>query len=218
MRTAESPFQFKSSSTLTRITGLQARTLAELLEGIRLCSDACIFNHTFQSLAHHHFLTEGFSNDFAQWALASCNAPLLAESLSALDIRDYKTLSTLRTDLATELENYIRQAPETAYRKAFEPFYFLEASTIAVPSPWHAETLEEFCEAMRHVSVETIYYHLVTARLREPLAVNDFSDWLGNGLGLKELANSIDRIDIYTKTLEDIRARILEEADPWLTR
>ncbi len=217
MKTAQRPFQFMASSTLVRITGLRATTLAELLEAVQKSSDASIFNHTFQSLEQHHFLTEGFSNDFAQWTLAACNEPQLAERLSALDIRNYQTLSALRAELVSTLEQYIRQKPENAYRKAFEPFYLCEAVNVAVPTRWRVQKLEEFCEALRHVSVHTIHYHFVAARLREPLTVNDFSYWLEDSLGLKELAERIDQLDIYTKTLDQIRQQIIEEAQPWLT-
>lgn len=216
MKVAKSPFHFMAAATLTRITGQRANTLADLLENIRLCSDASIFNHTFQSLQEHHFLTEGFSNDFAQWALAACNEPRLAERLASLDIRHYANLAALRTDLLSALETYLREAPNAAQRTAFEPFYFCETVTVAVPTQWRARTLGDFCEAIRHVSIHTVHYHFVAARLREPLTVNDFSFWIEESLGLKQLADAIDLIDIYTNTLEGVRERILEEAAPWL--
>ncbi len=217
MTAAATPFRFMAASTLVRITGQRANTLAELLEELRRCSDASIFNHTFQSLEQHQFLTEGFSNDFAQWALAACNEPRLAEQLASLDIRHYQTLAGLRADLLQALEDHLRRVPEAGFRKAFEPFYFCEAITVAVPTPFEAATLAEFCDGLRHVSIHTVHYHFVVARLREPLAVNDFSYWLEDSLGLKELADRVDQIDIYTNTLGGVRQRILEEAAPWLT-
>src|SRR5271155_3667365 len=94
--TQQSPFRFMAASNLLRITGQRATTLVELLEQIRCGSDAAIFNHTFQSLEEHHFLREGFSNDFAHWAIAACNEPQLAEILSSLDVRNYEKVSILR--------------------------------------------------------------------------------------------------------------------------
>jgi hypothetical protein len=216
MTRAKSPFQFCAASSLIRVTGLQATSLPELLENMRNCSDACIFNHTFQSLEQHHFLTEGFSNDFAQWVLAACNEPSLAEKLASLDIRHYAQIAALRSDFVQTIEHHLAESPGSANRKAFEPFHFCEAVTVAVPTAWKATGLEEFCEALRHISIHTVYYHFVTARLREPLTVNDFSFWFEDGLGLKELSDRIDGIDIYTDTLEGVRERILEEASAWL--
>jgi len=65
VNTAETPFEFVTVSYLTRIGNQSAGTLAELLTGLENCSDASIFHHTYQTLGSHHFLTEGFSNDFA---------------------------------------------------------------------------------------------------------------------------------------------------------
>jgi hypothetical protein len=217
MRIAKAPFQFMAAAPLIRVTGQRAQTLAKLLELVRVCSDASIFNHTFQSLQQHHFLTEGFSNDFAQWVLAACNEPRLAERLSSLDIRQYAHLAELRSDLVDVLETYLREVPDAAPRRAFEPFFFCETLTVAVPTSWQAQTLAEFCEALSHVSIHTVHFHFVAARLREPLTVNDFSFWIEESLGLKELADSIDQIDIYTNTLEGVRTRLLVEATPWLT-
>ncbi|MBI2956150.1 MAG: hypothetical protein HYY26_02435 [Acidobacteria bacterium] len=215
MRQAKEPFQFMAASTLTRICGVQVTTIAELLEQLRRISADSVFNHTFQSLSVHHYLTEGFSNDFAQWVLAASNVPDLAERLAALDIRQYETLEALRGDLVATLEEFLRAEPQRAYQKAFEPFYFCEAVTVTVPTEWRAHNLGEFCEALRHISVHTLHYHFVTARLRGP-STNDFSAWLEHSLELAELADRIEHIDIYTNTLEGVRQRILEESRRWL--
>src|SRR5882672_8753862 len=72
-RTPAQPFHFNSSAHLLRITRYKANTLAELLEALRDCPEDSIFQHTFRTLQDHHFLSEGFSNDFAHWALGACN-------------------------------------------------------------------------------------------------------------------------------------------------
>src|SRR6266478_2812650 len=64
------PFYFNTSAHLLRITKYKAGTLAELLDALRECPEDSIFQHTFRTLEEHHFIREGFSNDFAHWALA----------------------------------------------------------------------------------------------------------------------------------------------------
>ena len=144
MKIAEHPFQFVTASHLTRIGNQRANTLGELRDGLEGCGDACIFYHTFQSLERHHFLTEGFSNDFAQWVLAALNRAELAEGLTALDIRGYLALNDLRADLLRVTDEYCAGHPREVSQPAFEPFYFLESLEVAVPLAWHASTLEEF--------------------------------------------------------------------------
>src|SRR2546429_9285932 len=115
---AETPFEFVTVSYLTRIGNQSAGTLAELLTGLEHCSDASIFHHTFQTLGSHHFLTEGFSNDFAQWALSDTNRNDLAEQLASLDIRDYVSIAALRSDLCRVVGEYCAAYPNFASQSA----------------------------------------------------------------------------------------------------
>src|SRR4030088_2110813 len=106
MKTATEPFRFVTASYLTRVNNQKAANLDELRLGLEQTSDESIFYHTFQSLSRYHFLTEGFSNDFAQWVLASLNRAELAEQLAGLDIRDYPSLAELRCDLRRLVATY----------------------------------------------------------------------------------------------------------------
>jgi hypothetical protein len=206
---AEAPFEFFTVADLTRIGNLSAATLAELLSGLEQCSDASIFHHTFQTLSSHHFLTEGFSNDFAQWVLADANRDALAEQLAALDIRDYTSIAALRADLCRAVREYVEQHPEYAHQQALERFYFCESVEVTVPFGLTAHTLEEFYAGVKRLSHAAFYFHFISSRLRPPWGTNDFSNWLANSLGLKTLAESINRIDIYTNTLDSARAKVL---------
>src|SRR5437588_11605825 len=89
LNVAETPFDFVTASYLTRIGNQSAGALAELLTGLEHCSDASIFHHTFQTLGSHHFLTEGFSNDFAQWVLSDTNLHALVEQFAHSTNRHY---------------------------------------------------------------------------------------------------------------------------------
>jgi hypothetical protein len=210
VKKAESPFQFATVSYLTRICNQTARNLGELRTGLETCSDASIFYHTFQSLGRHHFLTEGFSNDIAQWVLAALNRTNLAEQLAALDIRGYTDLRDLRNDMLRITDEFLAANPAELERPAFEPFYFCETIEVLLPSTLEAATLEDFQRAMEHLSNGAFYYHFVISRLRLQLRTNDFSQWFANELGLETLARRTDRIDIYTNTLESTREKLVQ--------
>jgi hypothetical protein len=218
MRVAERPFQFVTASYLTRIGNHKATTLVELAEGLEKCSDASIFYHTFQTLSRHHFLTEGFSNDFAQWALAACNRAELAEKLAALDIRDYLSLVELRRDLLRIVTEFCAANPQFAEQQAFEPFYFCEAIEVAVPWGLEAHTLEEFRAGLEQLSHASFHYHFIASRLRLHLRTNDFSNWLETSMGLGPLAERMNGVDIYTNTLDSARATLVALVDEELTR
>lgn len=213
MNVAETPFEFITSSYLTRIGNQSAGSLAELLAGLEQCSDASIFNHTFQTLSSHHFLTEGFSNDFAEWVLSSTNRNDLAEQLAALDIRDYMSIAALRSDLCRELQEFCKAQPQFAAQSALERFYFCESVEVTVPLGREARTLDEFREGLEHLSHAGFYFHFISSRLRLQLRTNDFSRWLCDSLELRTLADSVNRIDIYTNTLDSAREKMIRLID-----
>src|SRR5580658_4230801 len=213
MITAETPFEFFTVSYLTRIGNQSAGTLTEFLKGLQQCSDASIFHHTFQTLSSHHFLTEGFSNDFAQWAHADANREDLAEQLAALDVRDYLSIAALRGDLCRAVGDYCAGHPDFCKHTALERFYFCESVDVTLPFGLVAQTLDEFRNAIEHLSHASFYFHFISSRLRLQLQTNDFSHWLADGLGLAMLADSVNRIDIYTNTLDSARAKVLRLID-----
>ena len=213
LNVAETPFDFVTASYLTRIGNQSAGTLAELLTGLEHCSDASIFHHTFQTLGVHHFLTEGFSNDFAQWTLSSTNRNDLAEQLAALDIRDYTSIAVLRSDLRRMVRDYCDTYPQLASQSGIERFYFCESVEVTVPLGRSARNLDEFREGIEHLSHAGFYFHFISSRLRLQLQTNDFSHWLSASLGLRTLADSVNHIDIYTNTLDSARAKMLRLID-----
>jgi hypothetical protein len=209
-RWALSPFYFNSASHLLRIGPEKATTLMELLEAIRTCPESSIFQHTFQTLAEHHFISSGFSNDFSHWAFASCNEVELAERLAAIDVREFTSIATLRERLIHIMESYLQKNPRAATRVAMEPFYLMASDLVVVPTPYVARNLEEFADGLRKVSIHSIYYHFIDARLRLKLNSNDFSVWLEKELDRPQAADKVNRIDIYTSTLEEVRRNILK--------
>lgn len=210
LRWARSPFYFNSASHLIRILRQQATTLGEFAEALRDCPDDAIFQHTFQTLQEHHYIREGFSNDFAHWAFAACNEVGLAERLSSIDVREFTSIKTLRETVVNAVDDYLKKNPRVRDRAAFEPFYFCASDTVVIPTPFVARNLAEFLEGLSRVSLHSIHYHFIDARLRLKLNSNDFSIWLEDELDLGTLADRINRIDIYTSTLQDVRRRILK--------
>jgi len=213
VRKASRPFQFQTASYLTRIENQNAHNVGELRDGLAQSSDGSIFHHTFQSLGQHHFLTEGFSNDFAQWALAALNRPRLAEQLAGIDIRSYLALNDLRSDLLRIVDEFCRTHPDDVNRTAFEPFYFCASIEVTVPLELEAWSLDEFRARLENISHASFLFHFVVSRLRLRLQTNDFSLWLDEALGLGSLARRANQIDISTQTLDGAKGQLLALID-----
>jgi len=213
MQEAVQPFQFVTAPFLSRINNQVATNLAELRDGIDHASDASIFYHTFQTLGRHHFLTEGFSNDFAQWVLASLNRAQLAERLGGIDVRDYLSVAELRADLLRMITEHCEAEPRDTNLSAFEPFYFCEAVEVQAPLDLEARSLAQFRDGIAQIGHASFYHHFIASRLRLQLKTNDFSYWLENSLHRPELAGRCNRIDIYAHTLDTARQMMLRTID-----
>ena len=206
---ASTPFYFNSSAHLVRITALKADTLAELLAGLQACPLESIFQHTFRTLQEHHFFSEGFSNDFAQWTLTQCNQPALSEQLASVDVRDHTSLQEFREVFAGILEKHLASHPASSSVRAAKTFYFCASDNVVIPTPFVAHSIPEFEKGLQAVSLHSVHHHFIDARLRLRPITNDFSRWLKQSCHLPRVAERIDQIDIYSVTLEDIRLQIL---------
>jgi hypothetical protein len=211
------PFYFNTSAHLLRITRQKSNTLSEFLDALRECPEGSIFQHTFRTLQEHHFIREGFSNDFAHWALSACNEPSLAEGLASVDVREFTSVAQLRERFIRIVETFLERSPSAGVRPAREAFVFCASDTVVIPTSFVARNLRDFVQGMRGVSVHSVHHHFIEARLRLKLMSNDFSQWLYQDLGLAETARQLNRIDIYTMTLEGVREQIIRVVERALT-
>jgi elongation factor P hydroxylase len=115
----------------------------------------------------------------------------------------------LRARFIQIVGDFLQRAPVSATRAARETFYFCASESVVIPANFVANTLKEFAEGLRGVTVHCIHHHFIEARLRLKLMSNDFSQWLYEDMGLTEAARQLNRIDIYTMTLEDVRNQII---------
>jgi hypothetical protein len=207
----KSPFYFYTSSNLVELTGEKAETLKELAGLLKRCSGSAIFYHVFQSYRERHFAVEKYPSDFAQWISTSLDEEALAERLGALDLRDFTSIRALRDSMVQAVEDHLLQSPQSGGRTGKTPFFFCQSVSVVTPTGWVARSLKDFEEMVRKVGIRSVHYHLIEARLRLGIHTNDFSHWLRTSLGKDRLARSIETIDLYSHSSEDIRKIILQQ-------
>jgi hypothetical protein len=213
-RKPSKPFYFNTSEHLLRIGRQKAATLPELLQALKTCPDDSIFQHTFRTLQEHHFIRHGFSNDFAHWSISACHEPILAEQLASVDVREFTAIDGLRQRMIEIVDEFLQKHPRSNSHLANEPFYFCASDILVIPTPFVADSLAAFLDGLKQVAVHSIHHHFIEARLRLQLMSNDFSQWLEEEVGLPHIAASVERIDIYTNTMEGVRqqiARLVEQ-------
>lgn len=208
---AKEPFTFYTRLHLTELTGLRASTPGQLLELIRQVPDSCIYHHTHRFLLQHQYLSPEPPNDFAYWVTEVLGEDELGERLASIDTIQFRSIESLRQEIITTIDTYLRDNPwaKTRFAKEEEAFHFVKSVSFVIPTNYSVYDLKEFTEALRKVTVESIYFHVFEARLRLQETTHDFSNWIETSLGDKELAKKISGFDPYTHTLEDLRNMLI---------
>lgn len=213
--TAKDPFVFYSRLHLRELTGIRASTLSELLAYIRIVPGSCIYHHTHHFLQRHQYLSPEPPNDFAYWVSEALGEDGIGERLAAIDTIKFNSIRELRDKIVGTLEEERKKRPAVFEKTVPEgqEFHFVKSVSVVFQTPYVAKTLSEFRDAISKVTVSSIYFHMFEARLRLERQTNDFSLWMAESLGEKEIASKISRLDPYTYTLEGLRARITALVD-----
>jgi len=218
MRRAAHPFVFQTGLVLEESTGLRAATLPVLAELLRTVPDACIYHHTHYFLLRHHYLTAEPANDFAYWVTHAVGEERLGGLLAGIDVMEHASIDGLRTACIRTVDRYLQRYPAARVRFAQEgqEFFFTSSVHVILPTEQLAATLAQFRDALKAVSVRSLYFHMFDARLRLGQPSNDFARWLTEQLGLAELSAKIARLDPYDQSLETLRAMLLRLVDQQL--
>lgn len=207
---AKNPFQFRECFLMPMPIGKKAINLRELLQAVRELDQSVLYYHIFQSRLSITQPGEEYPNEFAQWAATALQDIRLAEKLSSFDPFDYENIPQVRQAVIDILEEYLWDLPYIPWARSGFEFHFCEASTVVMHSHMGAPTLQAFCETLRKVGLDSIYYHFFEARWRlEMRKVDDFSFWIESNFGLPELVAAIRDIDIYFYSLKEIRDTLL---------
>jgi uncharacterized protein DUF5752 len=201
-------FHFFTKLDQTLLLGLRAKTISELLTGIRSVPDSSIYFHTHRFLHQHHFLSPEPANDFAFWVTNVLGDDALGERLWSVDTIRFDGISGLREKFIAILESHLETSKRRFECVSGEEFYFLACKTFVLPTGYVAHTLSEFAEVLSKVSISSIYFHVFDAKLRLQSGENDFSRWF-LGLGKTALANETKRLDPYSYTLDGLRRQIV---------
>lgn len=206
---ASTPFEFIACLGLRQMLGRSAWDERELLDGIEEVPADSIYFHTTNAFLRSRFLTAPYANDFATWAAIQVRDRILGERLAVIDPFAFSDVEGLRTEIVSIVDDHLRgleMVPRIVYG---EPFHFMRSTIIAVPTGLRAHTLKEFATALRRVELSVIYYHMFEP-VRDPEMVADPANWLEQSLGMPELAAKVRGLNPYVRSLQGLRARLIE--------
>lgn len=210
LKKATEAFRFFARTHLTELTGLKAKGVRDLVEILKHVPDSVVYYHTHHFLEERHYLAPEPSNDFAVWVSDALGDEVLGERLASVNTFEFSSLGALRERLVGIVEEYL--PTQAAVREAMpgREFHFMKSVSVVLPTSYVAHDLREFVEALRKISLGSLYFHVFESRLRLGRPVNDFSVWLQDSLGEGELGEEIARLDPYTYTLEGLRLTLIQ--------
>jgi hypothetical protein len=210
LKKAEAPFRFQSRTYIKELTGLKAKNLRELVDTLKKVPDSVIYYHTHHFLEEHHYLIPEPSNDFAVWVNDVLGEEVLGERLSSVNTFEFPNLSALRERIAIILEEHLTEGANSREAMPGREFCFMKSVSLVISTPYVAHDLREFVEALRKISLGSLYFHVFESRLRLGRGLNDFTIWLQDSLEEAELGEEIARLDPYTYTLEGLRSAFIQ--------
>lgn len=147
-------------------------------------------------------------NDFALWIKDELHNLDLAQHISDVEGKEPRTVEDVRADLIKILnENKVNG-------RVNKPFYFVSCTPVVYDTTKVANTLGELIDIIATISVRTLAYHFIFKRVMGYSTKNDFSLWIEENYGLKDLSDSISSIDPQTYTDEErLREDLLRKID-----
>src|SRR4030042_600608 len=209
LKKATQAFRFYTRLHIKELTGLKAKNLSELVNILSDVPDSVIYYHTHNFTEEYQYLIPQPANEFALWVGDVFGDEILAEKLSNIDTFEFSAIGELRERIIAVINDGLSTRGDG--RTAFEgrEFHFIKSVSVVLTTPYIAHDLREFVEALRKVSINSLYFHIFESRLRLHRGVNDFSIWLQDSLDERELADKIAALDPYNYTIEDLRSRII---------
>lgn len=203
------PFVFDTELRLVVLTGMRARSLAQLRQMITRVPGSSIFFHTHQEYLAHNFQKPVYYNDFAVWVSQALREEALAEKLAAIDLLAFTTIRDLRSAIVSTIDDYVAGAHRPLLEcRPEEAFHFCRSRSFILPTGLVAHDVAEFFEQLPHISSSSLYFHFFEARLRLGRRTSDFSRWLKDR-GRGDLARAIDDLNPYVRTLDELKDDIV---------
>ena len=208
--TSQQSFIFDTELRLVVLTGVKVRTLRELRAQLPKVPGSSIFFHTHQEYLVHEFeRSPRYYNDFARWVSQTLREEALAEKLAAIDLLAFTTIRQLRTTIMETVDHYLETLSRPGYEcRPEEAFHFCRSRSFVLPTGIVADDVDDFFQKVASISNASLYFHFFEARLRLRRRSSDFSRWLSDR-GRPDLAESIDALNPYVRTLDELRRDIV---------
>jgi len=206
-------FEIMDCVLLTRMSGLPpALNLRELRDRIATCHPDVIYHHFCETTLAPSFDYPDYRNHFAVWAKHSLGDEILAERLGIIDPYAYTSIEDLRTATLEIIEERLSELSIVPWARVGHEFHFMKAITVVFDTGERIRHPDELDSAISRMTNGSIYFHILEARRRVPLGLDDFSAWLQNLEGdWSHYVHAITAIDVIFCTLHELQKDLVRE-------
>ena len=213
------PFEIKDCALLRQMSGLSPTlNLRELRERIAVCSPDVLYHHFCEAPLTPSFYYPDYGNDFAVWARRRLGDQILAERLGMIDPYVFSSMEELRQFTLEILDERLSEVSMIPWVRPGHEFFFMQAITVVFDTGKRVSHPHELPSAIALMTKGSIYFHVLEARRREPIGIDDFSAWLQDIEGdWSRAVEAIREIDVTFHTLSEIRQELVESLSPDLS-
>lgn len=207
-----SDFEVKDCALLTRMSGIQpAFNLRELRERISSCHPDVLYHHFCETVLVPSFDYPDYRNDFAVWSRWRLGDQILSERLGMVDPYLYASMEELRAATLEIIDDRLGEVTMIPWARPGHEFHFMQAVTVVFDTGERIHHPDELPEAVSRMTNGSIYFHVLEARRRCPLRVDDFTGWLKGCEGnWDHYIQAVQAIDVTFHTLSEIRQELVE--------
>jgi hypothetical protein len=205
------PFAVMDCTLAAIATGQRAQNMRELRDKLAVVHPECVYYHFWGGLLHPRFDDPEYSNDFASWVRHALHDHVLAERLGVIDPADFTDMEALRQEVIERIEERLDEIDPIAWAPGDQQFHFVRCQTVVFDTGKRLHDPWELAAQLPQLSLGSIFYHVIDARRRDPLRIDDFRAWLlAGGDTYSDLCHAIAAVDPYFTSLADLRARLAE--------
>lgn len=206
---ADSTFNIMDCALIAIATGEKAQNLREFRDILKNIHPGCLYYHFWGGLLLPHYDDPEFQNDFAVWASCNLHDSKISEQLSIIDPSVFKDVEDLRHEVVELVEQRLSESEHVPWVKTGQEFHFIRSQIVVFDTGVSLREPGELIDLIPNMSLGSIFYHFIDSRRRTIENKNDFSIWLkGFGNKYKVLRESLDKIDPYFSTLNELRMEI----------
>ncbi len=201
------PFIVKDCTLISIATGEEAQNLRELNDRLENIHPGCIYYHFWGGMLRSSFDEPEYMNDFAAWAWRSLHDSRLAERLAIIDPTPHEDMDGLRQELVDVIQERLAESELIPWAKSGQRFKFIRSQIVVFDTGIRITSPDEMQDRVAHMSLGSIFYHLIDARRRTEHRRSDFVEWLQgfDGDQYARLIRKVNGIDPYFTTLTELR-------------